>query len=269
MLMHLMINMKLRKQNNGAYMNRIVICFLLLLICTRVAAQEYTDTAVVAAPIEDVDDEEQATNETDVVSAAPVMRMVPDSVVHAMKQDKKFEYANDPEYWKEKPVRTGKSLWDYIAEFFSSEAVRSIGYVLLGGLLLFILYRIIIVNNLYMSRASRKLKNADGGDTDDIHEVDLDEALQKAIAAGDHRMAVRYLYLQTLHKLDAKGWIRYHAQATNNDYQLQVTPYGHAREFRFLTRAYDYVWYGGFALTNEQFTMIHDQFLGFFKVLNH
>ncbi|MFT3824124.1 MAG: DUF4129 domain-containing protein [Chitinophagaceae bacterium] len=254
-------------------MNKILICFLLLLSCARVVAQEEPDTvvsSVVAPPTVDNEDGEQTVESNDSETVEPSLRVVPDSVVNSLKRDKKFEYANDAAYWKvaEPEKSNGRSIWELIGAFFSSQAVAIIGYILLGALLLFVLYRIIIVNNLYFNRSSRKLKADTGDEIADIHEPDLDEALRQAIADKNHRLAVRNLYLKTLRALDEKGWIHYHAQTTNNEYLLQVTPHGHTGEFRFLTYAYDYVWYGGFELTDEQFSVVHDHFLRFFKVLN-
>ena len=99
-----------------------------------------------------------------------------------------------------------------------------------------------------------------------MEDDNLDEKIKKAIADKDHRKAVRYLYFKTLRQLDQRGWIRYHAQATNYDYITQISSYPVAGDFKFLTQVYDYVWYGGFELTEEQFGIVHSNFQKIYKV---
>ena len=63
---------------------------------------------------------------------------------------------------------------------------------------LFIIYRIIVVNKLYLFYNSKKTKAVDEGEVTDLQDINLDEKIQQALAAGDHRMAVRYMYLKAL-----------------------------------------------------------------------
>ena len=96
-------------------------------------------------------------------------------------------------------------------------------------------------------------------------EEDLDQELQKALAAKDHRLSVRYLYLKTLRLLNGRELIKYHIQATNREYVRQLSGSALGDPFRFLTGAYERVWYGEFSLNDGQFEKLYPYFLNFNK----
>lgn len=202
--------------------------------------------------------------------AQPELRIVPDSSVDRLKRDKAFAYANDSAYWTKKakePEERGKGFWDYFYEFFSGSAVRTVTYIILGVILVLIIYRIIVVNNLFMTAASRRRKTGTEELEIEIDDNNLDAKIQAAIQERNFRTAIRFMYLKSLRSLNDKGWIRYHAQGTNNEYISQVHPYGVGNEFRFLTHVYEYVWYGEFALSEEQFSRVQQNFQHFFNAV--
>lgn len=142
-----------------------------------------------------------------------------------------------------------------------------IAYFILIAFFIFIIYRIIVVNKLYLFYNSKKAKVLDEGEVTDLHDINLDEKIQQALAASDHRMAVRYMYLKALKLLNEKQWISYHADGTNHEYVSQMSGRKLASEFGFLTRIYDYVWYGEFAVTREQFDIVHNNFSHFYNAV--
>src|SRR5215204_180758 len=89
-------------------------------------------------------------------SAQPALRSVPDTTVERMKRDKSFAYANDPAYWTKERKVYRKGFWDYVFNFFSSDLVRVIFYILIGALIVFVLYRVIVVNELLIFYSSKK-----------------------------------------------------------------------------------------------------------------
>jgi len=190
-----------------------------------------------------------------------IFRSVPDTTLSKLKSQKEFEYANDPEYWikKKKKEKSNKGIGYFIEWVFGSSAVRIIMYILIGLIILYTLYRIIENNNLFYNSSKRTISGI-SEDAVEMEDENLDEKIRKAIADKDHRKAVRYLYFKTLRTLDQRGWIRYHAQATNYDYITQVSSYPVAEDFKFLTQVYEYVWYGDFKLTDEQFGIVHTNF---------
>ncbi|AXY78276.1 DUF4129 domain-containing protein [Paraflavitalea soli] len=241
--------------------------------CMAVAQEEepVVDTTIVTiedsvvAPVESEDYKQE-----DFTPVQPELRIVPDSSVNKLKRDEAFAYANDSAYWTKKakePVKREKGFWDYFYEFFSGSGVRTVTYIILGVIFVLIIYRIIVVNNLFMTAASRRRKEGVQELENEIDDNDFDGKIQAAIQERDFRAAIRFMYLKSLRSLNDKGWIRYHAQGTNYEYISQVHPYGVGNEFRFLTHVYEYVWYGEFALSEEQFNRVHQNFQHFFNAV--
>jgi len=197
-----------------------------------------------------------------------VLRSIPDSVMTRWKMDKDFAYANDPAYWrKELPVdRRPNGFLRWLANVLGSNAFKYFIFSLLVAILLYAIIRIIAENNLRLFYR-RPAKTAAGPqEVASPLEEDLEQQLQMALAAKDHRMAVRYLFLKTLRLLNDRGLIRYHIQATNREYVRQLSGSALGDPFRFLTGAYEKVWYGEFSLSDGQFEKLYPYFQDFYKM---
>jgi hypothetical protein len=233
---------------------------------TPLQAQDDPVEETIAPPVQsyDKDDDYNTGNK----ELPPELRKVPDSTVRRLKQEKAFAYANDDAYLeKDKPVTEEEAdTWDGFYQFFSSGAVKVLLYILLGLFFLFVIYRIIVVNNLYFISSKKKLIHEDGGE-EEITDENIDEKIRAAAGTGDYRTAVRFSYIKGLRLLNDKGWIRLHTQATNHDYMYQVSKYPVAGDFNFLTRVYDYVWYGEFAVTGDQYARLQTDFQNFYKAV--
>lgn len=250
--------------------NRIVpmlACLLFFLFAgNSLQAQDDTLIDIIEPPVQSYDkDDDFSTSSQEL---PPELRRVPDSTVGRLKRDKAFAYANDEAYLeKDQPEKEDStSAWDGFFRFFSSSAVRVFMYVLLGAFFIYIIYRIIVVNNLYFISSKKRLMHDEGGE-EEITDENIDEKIRSAAGAGDYRLAIRYSYIKGLRLLNDKGWIRLHAQATNHDYVYQVSKYPVAGDFNFLTRVYDYVWYGEFAVNNEQYARLQTDFQKFYQAV--
>ncbi|WP_205511462.1 DUF4129 domain-containing protein [Longitalea arenae] len=255
-----------------------IACLAVLLACSagmQAQVKEYDSTTAV---IEEALAEEP-TNDTDAeenykLPEPPQYRQVPDSVVKELQRQKEFAYANDPAYWARdpetarEPRKRSKGFWDYFFNFFSGSAVRTITYAVLIAFFLFVIYRIIVVNKLFLFYSSGKTKAVADGEAIDIEDENLDEKIRKAVAAREHRPAVRFMYLKALQLLNERQWIRYHADGTNYEYVMQMSAHKLGNAFSSLTRVYDYVWYGEFTLTEEQFDIVHNNFSHFYNALH-
>jgi hypothetical protein len=224
---------------------------------------------VVEAPFEDDSDFPESSKSAGSRHRSPVadtltFRKVADSISARLKKQKDFEYANDPEYWVRKSLQVSDnyiSPWQRLAAFFARPAVRGFIYLLLFGLAIFLIIKVILVNNLYIFKSSPKKKKVNpNGDEAALMEENLDELISDALVRNDQRAAVRFHYLKTLKLLDKKGWISFHPQATNQSYRSQVNNYAKGKEFGFLSTAYEHVWYGNFQLNNDQFDIVMHSF---------
>jgi hypothetical protein len=193
-----------------------------------------------------------------------VLRSIPDSVVGKWQKDPDFAYANDPEYWRRRESQDDAPGW--LARLLGSAGFRYFLLFFLGGVLLYAIIRIIAENNLrlfYRSPVKKKTLEVEG--TASPLEEDLDGQLLHFLQIGDHRQAVRYLYLKSLRLLNDQGLIRFHQESTNEEYLKQLSATSQGEAFRMLTGVYEKVWYGEFPLGDGQFARIHGYFEDFFK----
>lgn len=207
--------------------------------------------------------------ESSKVTAPPVMRSIPDSLIDSYKKEKDFAYANDPAFWlkdknKNEANKDNRFLY-FLQNLLSGKGFQYFMYILLGGILVYALIRIMSENNLRLfDRSSRKMQTGTEGATE-LPEEDLEERLRQAVQAGNYRLGVRYLFLKSLRALNDHGMINYHMQATNQDYINQLSGRTQAASFKFLADAYDHVWYGGFLLNEEQYGRLSGYFQDFFR----
>jgi hypothetical protein len=198
----------------------------------------------------------------------PALRAVPDSAVSRVKKQKEFAYANDPAFWAQEPVeREDEGFGYHFYRFFSNDTVRMLFYGLLIAFFLFVIYRVMVVNNLYLFYRNKQSKPVIENDEGGIEDENLDEKIHKAVHDKQHRLAVRFMYLKALRLLNDQLLIRFHAQSTNYEYVKQMSGHKMGEEFRFLTRIYDYVWYGEFALNEDQFRVVHNNFQQFYNAV--
>jgi Domain of unknown function (DUF4129) len=256
----------------------ILLLSSFLLLGVGADARQVADTVVVGAsapsdPPADSSSLSGAGESSRAVVPDPVfVRVVPDTTVEAWKRDGRFAYANDPDYWRREKRQTEKSssFSRWLGRFLGSAGFRYFIYIVLGGVLVFAILRIMFENNLGLFHRSRAKKRAgddgrpgEGG----AAEEDPDERLQYYLARNDHRQAVRYLYLCSLRVLSGSGLIRGSARTTNQEYLRQLTGTPQEASFRFLTGAYEKVWYGEFDLGDEAFRRLHRYFEDFDKTV--
>ncbi len=190
-------------------------------------------------------------------------RAVPDSVVLQMKNDQAFKYANDPSFWaKEQPADADPAFLRMLANILQSDFLKWILYLFVLAVLGYVVYRIIIQNNLFTTSGKKKKSREEEDELADIAE-NIDERIQAAVLAKEYRLAVRFYFLKTLRLLEANGKISLHAKTTNYDYVLQMRNYANGADFRKLTAIYEYVWYGEFLPDNIQFEQISAGFRQF------
>lgn len=97
-------------------------------------------------------------------------------------------------------------------------------------------------------------------DLDDIFGINYEKEIEKAISAGNQRLAVRLMFLRLLRNLTDKNIIQYKHDRTNFDYLMQLGNTKWYDPFRKVARHYEYVWYGKFAIDERQFDIIRNEF---------
>jgi hypothetical protein len=269
------------KKVNYQFMNapgKAVCLFILLLFSTLLYAQDDQPLADTLVPlveetqpppprdIEEVDEEDDDDdkksetyflpkwtpgNNTD----SPYFRKTADSVLAAMRNDADFWYANAV-FKKEEEEEQRKSQSFLKTDFFQTV----LWLLIIGGFIAFLI--IFLANsNVNLFRKNKLMQVQESNpETDDIFAIQYDSEIEKAVNAGNYRLAVRLMFLRTLRTLSDKSIIQYEQDRTNLDYLLQVRHASWYQLFFRITRNYEYVWYGKFEIDREKFEHIKTDF---------
>ena len=180
------------------------------------------------------------------------------ATLESILQRPEFQWSRPPspleEWWND--------LWARINEWFNDlfgqdsvsipipgELVTIMASVLLGVVLLY------IFRNLFSDFISEASMDEEQMTGDEL--LTAETALQKAkdiSRAGDHRTAVRYLYLSALLTLDERGLLRFDRAKTNREYLRSVAAFPQlSAPLRDVIEVFDRVWYGFQTLDEDGF----------------
>ncbi len=101
-----------------------------------------------------------------------------------------------------------------------------------------------------------------------LMERDLDRLADEAIANKELRVAVRYLYLSCIKRLDMKRIIRYANEKTNYEYVKEIQFVEVAKQFKNLTLAYEQIWYGQMVFDQAYFQKYKSKIEKFHSLLD-
>jgi hypothetical protein len=168
----------------------------------------------------------------------------------------------------ENTMRKGRDLSDGLSgfeRFLNSGFLQLLLWVIAGSVVAFIIYRLFLSKGIF-GTAGKKAKNMveEQVEIDNNMESDFESMQRKAYAAGDLRVAIRYMFLKTLQKLNDKELIRFAADKTNTAYAREL-PQAKRNEFASLALYYEYIWYGNIAVQKETFDGIENKFNEFLK----
>lgn len=196
-------------------------------------------------------------------------RKLPSSTQQDLKKNKDYWYADKPANEEEKRAKPEeyherKSVWD----FLNSSAMYAIFWAVVVGVFLLILF-------LYLrtfTSSAKKIRRTTAVETvveeENIFALNFDEAINKALADSNYRVATRLLFLRLLRNMSEKRIINYGQDKTNMDYLFELANTKYAKEFMQATRTYEYVWYGGFVPHQQQFTGIRNIIDGLNQKIN-
>lgn len=98
---------------------------------------------------------------------------------------------------------------------------------------------------------------------EEIQDIDFDRIINEAVQRKQYRLALRYLYLSALNDLNEKGLIQWEKDKTNKAYVREMSAQTVSESFNWLTRNFEYYWYGEFPLENKRYEMIAERFSNF------
>ena len=249
----------------------IFISFFLLLSITVVNAQhkQYNQagdsTVIIDAPVEDngnnsepVEEKPRDTLFIDTTVYYNQLQMSPDSV-EAWKNQKAFGYVKNldsllkarqqKDNKKENEAESSSPGNSWLSNLFSSGVFQMFLWLFAIAFVLFILYHLFLAEGAFRKKTkSAKSVTPDVEEEVITSESDFEIMIRQAVQSGNYRLAVRYQYLQTLHKLADKHLISLANDKTNYQYVREITNQNYQNDFAALTLNYEYVWYGEFAI---------------------
>jgi hypothetical protein len=187
----------------------------------------------------------------DAAAQPPVRRPAADRL-QELRGQREFQYhegkpANTNSFWG----RLMAWLWSLVSWIFDTKSGRTawdtVFYAVMAALLVFAALKLLQVDiTKIFGRAARKLPLAYETGQENIHELNFEEALTQAEAAGNLRLAVRLGYLQLLKQLTDRDLIDWQPDKTNQAYLRELAAAQPAARpaFAELTRQFEYAWYG-------------------------
>lgn len=187
-------------------------------------------------------------------AAQPVQQITP-AQWHKLKDDKAFSYKNDKELVTQTKNYKHSNFFQKAVMAFINFLVGPAGtflmWLLVIGIVVYIIYRLAYVNGSFLFGKNKKLMidTGQGQEEEDMATTNWETLLQQAMNNNDTRLAVRYRYMWLLQILQQAGLIQYRNDKTNYDYYTELNDTDYKQPFKQLSRLYEYAWYGNFALS--------------------
>ncbi len=189
------------------------------------------------------------------------------------KQEPIDEYLADDDFdYGNRPV-PGMSLWQrfrlwlsrLINELFYMGTETPIGkilvYIIITAIIVYALLKLFKVDlrRTFYSTTDKGVLAYDVHD-ENIHEMDFDSLISKAIDKKEFRNAIRLIYLASLKHLSDNHLIQWQPGKTNHDYMAEIAEEELKGGFGQLSYYFEYAWYGDFPISEVQFTNVHQLF---------
>ena len=166
-------------------------------------------------------------------------------------------------------AETERSTW--LDALFTSPITMIVLWVLAALFVGFILYKLFFTDgNPFKARTKTSQQAApEVADEHLTSESDFDALINQSVRKGNFRLAIRYQYLKSLHRLADKNFIEMTVDKTNYQYVRELGSRGPAvnqqfqNDFASLTLNYEYVWYGEFAVDDMIYNRIAKGFTEF------
>ena len=195
-----------------------------------------------------------------------------DSYIEELKKQEEFIYLEKKEvenWWTIFKQWIG-NLWNSFLEWlfgdinasgFWAVLIELLPYLVMIGIFILIVWLFIKLNpgkSLMGSRDESSVFLSE--DEKIIQSQNIEHLIEKAKENKDYRLAVRYYFLLILKRLIDRKVINYEMEKTNEDYLSEITNADWKREFTSLTHLYDFIWYGNFSISENEFFKVEKHF---------
>lgn len=233
-----------------------IYCFLLAWLFAVGAYAQTTDSTkrVRVAPAQAPDDRTR-----------PTLRAPLTTRLDEYRNNRDYDYSRDTA----PPESPLAKLWAWfiekISDFFRSKSYNDFWqYVVLvftAALALWLVWKSEFLGGMFGQSA----KNTLGYEaiTENIHELDFADLIQKAVEQRNYRLAVRLYYLKTLKQLTDKSLIQWQPTKTNRSYLFELAQSPLYADFEDITQQFEFVWYGDFPVSEQVFGELKAQYQAF------
>lgn len=184
--------------------------------------------------------------------------------INRYKAAKEFIYKEpasvDLSYW-ERFWRWFWNLFDgMVRNEYSGSFLKYLVILVAAGLIVFVVIKFAGLDLKIFARKAKAVDVPYTESADNIHEISFNEEIDKAVTAGNYRLAVRLFYLKSLKLLNDGGLISWQPEKTNQAYIDELTDPDKKMSFALLTTQFEYIWYGEFFIDREQFSEVKNNF---------
>ncbi len=191
--------------------------------------------------------------------------------INYFKAQPEYQYSTNPDaisWWK-------KLLKWFLSLFRLGDGTLSlIGWIilLLGiAAVVFIIVKLlgIPIKGLFIFSKSTKVTQLNFGlNNADIESENLEQLLKVFINNQAYREATRVLFLLSLRSLHRNNHIKWNLYKTDRDYYYEVEKPQIKSSFLALIRHYEFIWFGKFDISEQEFSIVKDEFEQFIDQLN-
>lgn len=154
------------------------------------------------------------------------------------------------------------------SNIFNQPFVKIIFWALAFVFIGFIIYKLFFGENFFTRNRSYKNISDTPKEENSISDSSAyDRLIAQAAINKNYRLAIRYLYLQTLQKLTSSGLLQFSPDKTNYQYVAELEGKPYQNDFAALTLHYEYVWYGRFDLSEEMYNRLVAGYKSFYLKL--
>ncbi|AKQ46713.1 hypothetical protein TH63_15535 [Rufibacter radiotolerans] len=211
--------------------------------------------------------------QTVTTTPAPLQLRYPDAAkLKELRESRDFQYQQDlrPDlsFWQRWLQRIGQFI-NRVLEARSFQSFwKYVIYAFAIGITLYVVLKLFKVDFVGLfSRKAPAAAIAFETYRENIHEIDFKALIEEAEAQGDYRRAIRLHYLSTLKILTDQELIQWNPGKTNRSYVSELRNPALRRPFEHITQLFEYVWYGGSALSEQRFQVVRQAFQEFNRSL--
>lgn len=195
-----------------------------------------------------------------------------EETIKEFKEDPKFDYAEvtAEDNWWTKFKRYIRLQWqrfmnwlfgDYEAPLLLAIFLDILPYLLLGLLLILILYLFTKINpGNYLFGTPPEAEIRFDEEEKIIKNRDIKKLIDKAVSKENYRLAVRFHFLYVLQQLSREDLVVYDSAKTDEEYVNEIENAALKAQFKRVNRIYDFVWYGNFETTAEDYQKIKNEY---------